>query len=337
MTTKHLVLRAAISAACIGTVIAAFSIQSPRVQAQDSIGVLSAQGLAISPVPPNLAGKDPVLVGYGSYLVNAIGDCNGCHTGGTVPNFNYAAGGNPYFGQPTKVDPTVYLSGGQDFGPVGVPTGPTGYQGPHIISRNLTPDKTGLPEGGMSLADFKQILRNGTDFDHLHPTCTAAQLAQINTGLPPFPICIPGAPFAPVNGDLLQVMPWPTFANMTDFDIGAIYAYLSAIPCIDNATSTPPDGAPDELRHDCRTPPTPLTTPKAAFTATQTSPLTVTFDATGSTGGGLSYGWNFGDHSSAFGAVVMHTFAAPGTYKVTVTVTNAKGSDYTQQLVVVTP
>ena len=35
----------------------------------------------------------------------------------------------------------------------------------------------------------------------------------------------------PFNGDLLQVMPWPTYANMTDRDLLAIYTYLSSIPC----------------------------------------------------------------------------------------------------------
>jgi hypothetical protein len=38
---------------------------------------------------------------------------------------------------------------------------------------------------------------------------------------------------------------------MTDHDIEAIYEYLSAIPCIDNTVSTPPEGAPNELRNDC--------------------------------------------------------------------------------------
>src|SRR5579864_8980195 len=74
--------------------------------------LLIREGFAIAPVPLNLAGKDPDLVGYGSYLVNAVGDCNGCHTGGGPPNFNYAPGGNPYFHQPTKTDPTTYLEGG---------------------------------------------------------------------------------------------------------------------------------------------------------------------------------------------------------------------------------
>jgi hypothetical protein len=53
------------------------------------------------------------------------------------------------------------------------------------------------------------------------------------------------------NGNLLQIMPWVTFSHMTDNDITAIYEYLSAIPCIDNSTSTPPAGAPNELRNDC--------------------------------------------------------------------------------------
>jgi hypothetical protein len=52
-------------------------------------------------------------------------------------------------------------------------------------------------------------------------------------------------------------MPWPTFSNLTDYDIQAIYTYLSAIPCIDNSVSPAPAGAPDELRNDCGKPATP--------------------------------------------------------------------------------
>ena len=56
------------------------------------------QGFAASPIPKyklNLTGKNPYLVGLGSYLVNAAADCNGCHTfprflrpGGTVIGTN---------------------------------------------------------------------------------------------------------------------------------------------------------------------------------------------------------------------------------------------------------
>ena len=62
-----------------------------------------------------------------------------------------------------------------------------------------------------------QIIRHGRDFDHLHPSCGAGTSAN----------CLP----FPFNGDLLQVMPWPTYANMTDRDLLAIYTYLSSIPC----------------------------------------------------------------------------------------------------------
>ncbi|MEY2411603.1 MAG: hypothetical protein QOD84_209, partial [Acidobacteriaceae bacterium] len=118
------------------------------------------RGFAIAPVPLNLEGKDRNLVGLGSYIVNAQGDCNGCHSAG--PATEFAPGGNPYFGQPAVVNPATYLGGGRDFGPFPAP----GF--PNIISRNLTPDKTGRAEGGHTFEEFVQIIRTGTDFDHLH-------------------------------------------------------------------------------------------------------------------------------------------------------------------------
>jgi hypothetical protein len=187
-------------------------------------------------------------VGLGSYWVNAVSDCNFCHTSGGPPNFNFLAGHNPYFlfQRPTKTDPTTYLAGGTNFftalpfnvGP-GLPYG--SYLGPNIITRNLTPNKHGLPEGGKTLEQFMQVLRTGVDQDHIHPTC------KTPTPVPSPPNCIP----PPVDGSRLQVMPWPDFEDMTDHDIEAIYEFLSAIPCINNKTSTPPAGAPNELHNDC--------------------------------------------------------------------------------------
>ena len=115
---------------------------SPRVQAQnapdDYEASLIDEGFEIAPVHLNLAGKDRNLVGLGSYLVNAVGDCNGCHSSGVAPLFvyPYTTGKNPYFHQPEKIDPAAYLAGGTSFGTVGTPTGPNGYAGPNIISRN---------------------------------------------------------------------------------------------------------------------------------------------------------------------------------------------------------
>ena len=39
--------------------------------------VKALKGFQVAPVPLNMQGKDPLLVGYGSYLANAAGDCNG--------------------------------------------------------------------------------------------------------------------------------------------------------------------------------------------------------------------------------------------------------------------
>ena len=77
--------------------------------------------------------------------------------------------------------------------------------------------------------------------------------------------------------------------------------------------------------------------PAAAYTATPVSGQahTLTFDGTGSTGGSLTYAWNFGDHSTAYGAVVTHTFPAAGGYNVTLTVSNGLGSSYSRQLIYV--
>ena len=217
--TKQQVLKMFVTATALVVVILSGLLISPgHGQAANPDESRIQLGLAIAPVPLNLAGKDRALVGLGSYIVNALVDCNGCHTSAplNMPWLEWVPGGIPYFGQrPTRVNPQYYLGGGQHFTLIpGVPD---------IISRNLTPDKTGRPEGGRTFEQFSQILRTGVDLDHLHPN------------LPP-----------PFDGSLLQIMPWPTFQNMSDHDLQAIYEYLSAIPCI----AGPP--APDPLHNDCK-------------------------------------------------------------------------------------
>jgi hypothetical protein len=236
MTLRQFVKIAGAAAAFVVIVLTGMLI-SPRVlRAQhgnendkDSTESKIQIGFQIAPVRLSLAGKDRDLVGLGSYLVNAANDCNACHNSGTVPNFEYLPGGNPYFNQRKVINPATYLGGGQNFGPVGPP--PT----PDIVTRNLTPDKTGRPEGGHTFEEFRQIIRTGKDFDHLHPNCTATRTTN----------CIPA--FTGIDGDLLQIMPWPYYQSMTDHDLLAIYTYLSAIPCIDTIVPGQP-----QLRNDCR-------------------------------------------------------------------------------------
>src|SRR5689334_10505189 len=180
-----------------------------------------------SGIPLNMAGKDPEMVGLGSYMVNVAGDCNGCHT--QNPATEYLPAGNPYLLMPPngpslgvkKVDPATYLGGGSDFGVFPSPGGSV-----HIVSRNLTPGKSGMPAGDLTLGAFMHIIKTGADPDSSHPTCSN----QITTNclLPPF------------DGSKLQVMPWPNFQNMTDRQITAIYTYLSAIPCLDGGPGEKP-------------------------------------------------------------------------------------------------
>ena len=40
------------------------------------------RGFDIAPVTLNVKGKNRALVGLGSYIVNAQGECNGCHSAG---------------------------------------------------------------------------------------------------------------------------------------------------------------------------------------------------------------------------------------------------------------
>ena len=169
----------------------------------------------------NTTGLDADMVGLGSYLVNVVGDCNGCHSAG--PSSEFLPNGNPYtrltpngpYSGTTLVNPKTYLGGGRDFGGFPTPTSPL-----HIISRNLTPDASGKPEGH-TLQEFTTILRTGVDMDQQHPNCTGAPTSS----------CTP----APFDGSKLLVMRWPSFRNMTDRQIRAMYEYLSAVPCIQGA------------------------------------------------------------------------------------------------------
>ncbi len=80
----------------------------------------------------------------------------------------------------------------------------------------------------------------------------------------------------------------------------------------------------------------PGTAPAAAFTVTF-SGLTAIFTDT-STGSDLSWSWDFGDGSAASTEQnPSHTYAAAGTYRATLTVTNVLGSDSTSQVLTVPP
>jgi hypothetical protein len=100
-------------------------------------------GLRIAPVPLSTHGRNLELVGLGSYLVNAIGGCNDCHT-----HPSYLPGGDPFQGEATVINTSQYLTGGRQFGP--------------FTSPNLTPDAYGRP-AGLTYEEFAHTLRTGRD------------------------------------------------------------------------------------------------------------------------------------------------------------------------------
>jgi hypothetical protein len=153
------------------------------------------RGFRISPVRLDLRGRNVGLVGLGSYIVNAQGGCNDCHTS---PPF--AEGGDPFQGEPKRINAERYLAGGTAFGP--------------FVSRNLTPDDQGRP-AGLSFEDFRRVLRTGVDLERRPPHVPSEE------------------------NDLLQVMPWPIYREMIDTDIRAIYEFLRAIPSRPDAPPAP--------------------------------------------------------------------------------------------------
>jgi hypothetical protein len=105
-------------------------------------------GREIAPVELDLEGKDRKErkeVWLGSYIVNAQGGCNDCHT-----NPPYAVGGDPFSSEPEQINVEDYLCGGTPFGPV--------------ISANISPDEDGLP-AGLERREFIRLLRTGEKDD----------------------------------------------------------------------------------------------------------------------------------------------------------------------------
>ncbi|WP_194762622.1 PKD domain-containing protein [Microbacterium sp. UFMG61] len=85
---------------------------------------------------------------------------------------------------------------------------------------------------------------------------------------------------------------------------------------------------------DPSAPTAPNQLPSAAFTPT-TAGLKVSVDAAASTdadGTIQSYAWTFGDNSNATGVTATHTYAAAGTYPVTLTVTDDRGGVSTKKI-----
>jgi hypothetical protein len=153
------------------------------------------RGLALDPlqgVAANLLGSDVTtqsLFGRGSYLVNAIGDCSGCHTNRDAPSGAIAT--------------PVYLTGGQvfDYNNLGLPPfvqKQAGYV--RAASANLSGMLNGFfNASNVSFATFDALITQGMHVEDAVPR-----------------------PVAPP-------MPWPFLKNMTLGDLQAVYTYMKAV------------------------------------------------------------------------------------------------------------
>jgi mono/diheme cytochrome c family protein len=165
--------------------------------------VLSVLALAVPSVASAKGAGDAAK--RGQYLVT-VGGCNDCHTPmkmtpvGPVPDMDRMLSGHPE----GQADPTGTL-GKTDMIISGADLTAFTLAFGTVYTRNLTPDKTGLAD--WTEAQFIKTLRTGHH-----------------------------------QGDgraLLAPMPWPNFAQMTDDDLKAVWAFLRSIKPIKNTVPDP--------------------------------------------------------------------------------------------------
>lgn len=152
------------------------------------------------------AAEDRSAVSRGAYLVKAMG-CADCHTpwtmgpNGPAPDMAQGLSGHP------QTMPLPAPPGAQGPWIAGNAATNTAFWGPWGVSysSNLTPDpETGI--GKWRTQDFVQTIRNGK---------------HLGVGRP-----------------LQPPMPWPSFSQLNDADLKAIFAYLKSQPAVKNKVPT---------------------------------------------------------------------------------------------------
>ncbi|MDO8840877.1 PKD domain-containing protein [Methanocalculus sp.] len=107
------------------------------------------------------------------------------------------------------------------------------------------------------------------------------------------------------------------------------HTYVAAGTYTVSLTATNAQGSDTETKTGYITVSVPGAPPVANFTGTPTSgtrPLSVVFTDT-STGSPISWSWSFGDGNTSIAQNPTHTYVAAGTYTVSLTATNANGSN----------
>jgi PKD repeat protein len=202
---------------------------------------------------------------------------------------------------------------------------------------------SGLASGAQTvtavdLANSSRQATAATDFSILGPTAsfTTSPSSPVSTGT--LVTFLPGPPINQITswtwtfGDgQMSTYTTPTHAYTTP----ATYTVTLVVKDAEGDTST--------VTHAVTVTPR---SPTAAFSPTSATVLagqSVAFDGTQSSdpngGATLSYSWNFGDYGTATGAQPSHTYAMPGTYTVSLSVSDNYGqtSSVTHQITVIAP
>lgn len=173
---------------------------------------------SLATAPPGPQGASKAMIERGKYLVTVAG-CDDCHTPkvmtpkGPMPDTTRTLSGHPA-SEPALEVPQGVLAPGKWMALTNSHL--TAWAGPWGVSytRNLTPDvATGL--GSWTPEIFIKALRTGKDMGE--------------------------------GRDILPPMPWQNFAQMTDQDLRAIFAYLHSLKPIENAVPDPISPAGEKI------------------------------------------------------------------------------------------